>query len=138
MLERTESPLDTFGAVRVEGELLEDDSIKLAALLKGVGYSITVRSDARMTVNWPGEEGLEWAYKGTERSTGYYLLRHYETTVQDEPAANPLGLKFKPLDELIKVFPKPHLVPKPERTADQLDQLNPLQQLLRRQNQLQP
>ncbi|WP_050491838.1 recombinase family protein [Pseudomonas putida] len=138
VLERTESPLDTFGAVRVEGELLEDDSIKLAALLKGVGYSITVRSDARMTVNWPGEEGLEWAYKGTERSTGYYLLRHYETTVQDEPAANPLGLKFKPLDELIKVFPKPHLVPKPERTADQLDQLNPLQQLLRRHNQHQP
>lgn len=138
MLERTESPLDIFGAVRVEGELLEDDTVKLAALLKGVGYSITVTSDARMTVNWPGEEGLEWAYKGTERSTGYYLLRHYETTAQDEPVANALGFITKPLDELIKVYPKPHLVPKVELTAEQLAKLNPLQQLLRRQNQHQP
>lgn len=138
MLERTESPLDTFGAVRVERELLEDDTVKLAALLKGVGYSITVRSDGRMTVNWIGEEGLEWAYKGTERSTGYYLLRHYETTAQHEPAANALGFITKPLDELIKVYPKPHLVPKLELTAEQLAKLNPLQQLLRRQNQHQP
>lgn len=138
VMERTESPVDTFGAVSVEDDLLENDSVKLAALLKGVDYWITVYVDGRMIVNWPAELGHEWAYKGVERSTGYYLLRSYATEAMDELSDNVFGLKAKPLDEMIRVFPKPHLVPKPTLAAKEADQLNPLQQLLRRTHKRQP
>lgn len=138
VMERTESPVDTFGAVSVEDDLLENDSVKLAALLKGVDYWITVYVDGRMIVNWPAEQGHEWAYKGVERSTGDYLLRSYATEAMDELSDIVLGLKAKPLDEMIRVFPKPHLVPKPTLAVEEVDQLNPLQQLLRRTHKHQP
>ncbi|WP_322616405.1 recombinase family protein [Pseudomonas sp. BIC9C] len=138
VMERTESPVDTFGAISVEDDLLENDSVKLAALLKGVDYWITVYVDGRMVVNWPAEQGHEWAYKGVERSTGHYLLRSYATEAMDEIPDNVFGLKAKPLDETIRVFPKPHLAPKPALTAEEVDQLNPLQKLLRRTHKHQP
>lgn len=140
VMERTESPVDTFGTVRVEDDLLESDTVKLAALLKSVEYWINVHVDGRMTVNWPNEENFVWAYKGVERSTGYYLLHNYETTPSPEPEGydNPLGLKWKPLDETIKIHPKPYLAPNREKTLADMDQKNQLRLLLGRANRQQP
>lgn len=140
LLERTESPVDTFGAMRVEDDLLESDTVKLNALLKGVGYSINVFVDGRMTVNWPGEENFVWAYKGVERSSGYYLLRNYEANPSPEPEgwSNPLGLKWKPMDEMIKLHPKPYLAPDRAQTLVEMAQQSPILPLLGRANRRQP
>lgn len=138
LMERTESPVDTLGAVKVEDDLLENDSVKLAALLKGVGYAINVFADGRMTVDWPDEEGLEWAYKGVDRSTGHYLLRNYDTGAMPETYDNVTGLQIKPMDELIRVFPKPHLVSKVVTSIDDGLEISPLLPFLRRKNKHQP
>lgn len=138
LMERTESPVDTLGAVKVEDDLLENDSVKLAALLKGVGYAINVFVDGRMTVDWPDEEGLEWAYKGVDRSTGHYLLRNYDTGAMPETYDKVTGLQIKPMDEMIRVFPKPHLVPKVVTPIDDGLEISPLLPFLRRNNKHQP
>ncbi|WPO31606.1 recombinase family protein [Pseudomonas sp. BO3-4] len=138
LMERTESPVDTLGAVKVEDDLLENDSVKLAALLKGVGYAINVFVDGRMTVDWPDEEGLEWAYKGVDRSTGHYLLRNYDTGAMPETYDKVTGLQIKPMDEMIRVFPKPHLVPKVVTPIDDGLEISPLLPFLRRKNKHQP
>lgn len=138
LMERTESPVDTLGAVKVEDDLLENDSVKLAALLKGVGYAINVFGDGRMTVDWSDEEGLEWAYKGVDRSTGHYLLRNYDTGAMRETYDKVTGLPIKPMDEMIRVFPKPHLVPKVVTPIDDGAMISPLLPFLRRNNKHQP
>lgn len=140
LMERTESPVDTFGAMRVEDDLLDSDTVKLAALLKSVGYWISVFVDGRMTVNWPSEENSVWAYQGVERSSGYYLLRNYEANPSPAPEgwSNPLGLKWKPMDETIKLHPKPYLAPARAKTLVEMGQQGPILPLLGRANRRQP
>lgn len=75
VLERTESPLDSIGAVSVEHDLLESDPVKLNALLRGVDYRITVYSDGRLVVNSP-EETKPWIYTGADGHKGLYRVEH--------------------------------------------------------------
>ncbi|MEA9996195.1 recombinase family protein [Pseudomonas sp. 10B1] len=114
--ERTESLVDTFGAVRVEEDLLDNDPVKLNALLKGVDYRITAYADGLMIVNAP-DEMYPWLYGGSDRTQKKYILHH--------------------LGHIIKVAPKPHLKMRVIETID-LDELNPLLQLLKREFKRQP
>jgi DNA invertase Pin-like site-specific DNA recombinase len=75
VLERTESPVDALGSMVIEHDLLENDPIKLNALLRGVDYRITVYSDGRMIVNSP-EESLPWIYLGADAPRQIYRLEH--------------------------------------------------------------
>jgi hypothetical protein len=117
VMERTESPVDTFGAIRVEEDLLENDPVKLAALLKGVDYRITVYADGLMIVNAP-EEMYPWLYTGADRTSKKYLLQH--------------------LGDTIKIHSQPHLAPRNVIAMQDAEELNPLQKMLRRKHSPQP
>lgn len=117
VMERTESPVDTFGAVRVEEDLLENDPVKLAALLKGVDYRITVYADGLMTINAPNEK-YPWLYAGADRMSKNYLLQH--------------------MGDTIEIHPRPHLAPRRVIETQDVEELNPLQKMLRRKFRPQP
>ncbi|RYF47346.1 MAG: hypothetical protein EOO38_12365 [Cytophagaceae bacterium] len=114
--ERTESPIDRSAVVRIEDDLLDNDPVKLNALLKGVDYKITVHADGLMIVNAP-DEIYPWLYGGSDRTTKKYLLHH--------------------LGDVIKIDPKPHLKTRVIETVE-MDELIPTLQLLRRSLRRQP
>jgi DNA invertase Pin-like site-specific DNA recombinase len=117
VMERTESPVDTMGAVSIENNMLEDDPVKLNALLRGVGYSITVYADGLMTVNAP-DEIYPWLYKSVDRTTKQYQVEH--------------------LGEIRKITTQTLAVKDRVTPTVAFENLPPLLQLIRRQNSQQP
>ncbi|WP_425918151.1 hypothetical protein [Pseudomonas sp. GWSMS-1] len=67
------SLVSNLDAVSLESSLLDDDPMKLNALLQSVGYSITCYADGLILVSG---ELYPWLYKGVDRLTGHYLLEN--------------------------------------------------------------
>lgn len=106
LLKATPAPITMDDMLSLEDDLLDDDTVKLNALLQGVGYSLVV-DDRTITVAESGVfsalDAQSYRYLGSDRVKGVYKLvineetlteltnldskvqkAHYETQMKDE------------------------------------------------------
>lgn len=79
ILERTkEADGSVLSAITIERDFLDNDPIKLNALLQQAGYSITCYSDGLIVVSG---EIYPWLYERFDRKTGSYVVRYLDEDI---------------------------------------------------------